>query len=99
MSSVGSLLQYLLFNIIPIFADIGVAIAAFLVLFEPHFALIVTLSIGLYIFLTIYITEWRTAFRREMIELDNAYSARAVDSLLNSETVKYFGAEEWFDWF
>ena len=94
-SSVGSLLSMLLFNIVPIFIDIAVAIVSFVVLFDWTFGLIVFIAILIYIILTIVITEWRTRFRREMIDLDNAFSARAVDSLLNFESVKYFNAESW----
>ena len=50
---------------------------------------------SLYIFATIAITNWRTAFRRQMNELDSKANTRAIDSLLNYETVKYFGNEEW----
>jgi ATP-binding cassette subfamily B (MDR/TAP) protein 6 len=57
--------------------------------------MIVTVAIALYIFATVVITEWRTKFRRSMVDLDNASTARAVDSLLNFEMVKLFGAEEW----
>jgi ATP-binding cassette subfamily B (MDR/TAP) protein 6 len=48
-----------------------------------------------YLILTIFITEWRTKFKKEMNKLDNAMGATAVDSLLNFETVKYYGAEQY----
>lgn len=48
-----------------------------------------------YLILTIFITEWRTKYKKEMNTSDNAMSATAVDSLLNFETVKYYGAEQY----
>lgn len=94
-SSIGSLLSYLAFNILPVFVDIGFAVVYFSVAFDWTIALIVLVTMILYIIFTILITEWRTKFRREMNELDTASRGRAVDSLLNFETVKYFGNEAW----
>jgi ABC-type transport system involved in Fe-S cluster assembly fused permease/ATPase subunit len=94
-SSIGSLLSYLAFNILPVFVDIGFAVIYFVFAFDSAIALIVLVTMILYIFFTIWITEWRTKFRREMNELDTASRGRAVDSLLNFETVKYFGNERW----
>lgn len=93
-NSIFNLLNYLLFNIIPTFADIGVAIVYFIVAFNGWFGLIIFLSMALYIVATVLITEWRTKFRREMNEKDNAAKAKAVDSLLNFETVKYYSGED-----
>ncbi|KAJ3146768.1 Homocysteine S-methyltransferase 1 [Geranomyces variabilis] len=92
-SSIGSLLQYLAFNILPVFVDIGLAVLVFLVTFDWSIALVTFTTMALYIAATVWITEWRTKFRREMNELDSAARAKAVDSLLNFETVKYYGAE------
>ncbi|KAI9001654.1 P-loop containing nucleoside triphosphate hydrolase protein [Gaertneriomyces semiglobifer] len=94
-SSIGSLLSYLAFNILPVFVDIGLAVIVFLVTFDWSIALIVLVTMVLYIVCTIWITEWRTQFRREMNDLDSASRARAVDSLLNFETVKYYNNEAW----
>jgi len=94
-ASIVSLLSYILFNIVPVFVDIGVAVGYFVFAFGWAFALIVFVTMTLYIISTVYVTEWRTKFRREMIELDNNSRTRAVDSLLNFETVKYFNAEDW----
>ena len=91
--SINNLLSYLLFNIAPTLVDIAVAIVYFVVAFNAWFGLIVFATMLSYIFFTIYITEWRTKFRRDMNERDNAARAKAVDSLLNFETVKYYGAE------
>ncbi|KAL3190321.1 hypothetical protein MRX96_019850 [Rhipicephalus microplus] len=94
-SSVTSLLSYILFNILPAVADIVVAIVYFTVSFNAWFGLIVFITMALYLASTIGITEWRTKFRREMNQLDNAAQARGVDALLNFETVKYYNAEEY----
>lgn len=93
-NSIYNLLNYLLFTIIPTFVDIGVAVVYFIVAFNVWFGLIVFLTMLLYIVGTVWITEWRTKFRREMNEKDNAAKAKAVDSLLNFETVKYYSGEE-----
>jgi ABC-type multidrug transport system fused ATPase/permease subunit len=94
-SSIGSLLSYLAFNILPVLVDIGFAVIYFVWAFDATIALIVFFTMVLYIFFTIWITEWRTKFRREMNDLDSNARGRAVDSLLNFETVKYFGNESW----
>lgn len=94
-SSVTSLLSYILFNILPAVADIVVAVVYFTVSFNAWFGLIVFITMALYLAMTIGITEWRTKFRREMNQLDNAAQARGVDALLNFETVKYYNAEEY----
>ena len=94
-ASIGSLLSYLAFNILPVFVDIGVAVIFFVWAFDVTIALIVLVTMILYIFFTIWITEWRTNFRREMNDLDTVSRGRAVDSLLNFETVKYYGNEAW----
>lgn len=67
----------------------------FVWMFDWTLALIVFITMVTYIFFTVWITEWRTKFRREMNELDTASRGRAVDSLLNFETVKYYGNEAW----
>ncbi|MBZ3880636.1 ATP-binding cassette sub-family B member 6, mitochondrial [Sciurus carolinensis] len=92
-SSVTGLLSYLVFNIIPTLADIIIGIIYFSMFFNAWFGLIVFLCMSLYLILTIVVTEWRTKFRRAMNMQENATRARAVDSLLNFETVKYYNAE------
>ena len=91
--SINNLLSYLLFSIAPTLVDIAVAIIYFVVAFDAWFGIIVFTTMLAYILFTIHITEWRTKFRRVMNERDNAARAKAVDSLLNFETVKYYGAE------
>ncbi|XP_042907782.1 ATP-binding cassette sub-family B member 6 isoform X1 [Parasteatoda tepidariorum] len=92
-SSISNLLGYIVFNIIPTFADIFIAVIYFAVAFNPWFGLIVFVTMTIYLGSTIYLTEWRTKFRRDANKLDNAVEAQCVDSLLNFETVKYYNAE------
>uniref|UniRef100_G1T8R2 ATP-binding cassette sub-family B member 6 n=1 Tax=Oryctolagus cuniculus TaxID=9986 RepID=G1T8R2_RABIT len=94
-SSVTGLLSYLVFNILPTLADIIIGIIYFSMFFNAWFGLIVFLCMSLYLFLTIVVTEWRAKFRRSMNTQENATRARAVDSLLNFETVKYYNAESY----
>ncbi|XP_054939200.1 ATP-binding cassette sub-family B member 6 isoform X2 [Physeter macrocephalus] len=94
-SSVTGLLSYVVFNIIPTLADIIIGIIYFSMFFNAWFGLIVFLCMSLYLALTIVVTEWRTKFRRAMNTQENATRARAVDSLLNFETVKYYNAESY----
>ncbi|XP_054709915.1 ATP-binding cassette sub-family B member 6-like [Uloborus diversus] len=94
-SSISSLLSYIVFNIIPTFADIFIAIIYFGVAFNVWFGLIVFITMTLYLVATISLTEWRTKFRRNANRLDNEVEAKCVDSLLNFETVKYYNAEKY----
>lgn len=93
--SINNLLNYILFSIAPTMIDIVVAIVFFIGAFNWWFGLIVFLTMGLYLLATIFVTEWRTKFQRRMNLADNAQKARSVDSLLNFETVKYYGAEKY----
>ncbi|KAG5459948.1 MAG: hypothetical protein BJ554DRAFT_8069, partial [Olpidium bornovanus] len=90
---VVSLLTAILFNIVPCLVDIVIACVYFSVTFDTTLGLIVFVTMSLYIVFTVLITDWRTKFRRRANLLDNAMQARAVDSLLNFETVKYYNAE------
>ena len=94
-NSINNLLSYIIFSIVPTFADIGVAIVYFVIAFDAWFGLIVFLTMLFYLLATIGITEWRTKYRRDMNLLQNETKAKAVDSLLNFETVKYYGAEDY----
>jgi len=93
--SINNLLNYILFSILPTIIDILVAVGYFISAFNGWFGLIVFITMSLYIVATIVVTEWRTKFQRRMNLADNAQRARSVDSLLNFETVKYYGAEEY----
>ncbi|XP_064020718.1 ATP-binding cassette sub-family B member 6 isoform X2 [Pogoniulus pusillus] len=94
-SSINSLLSYIVFSIIPTIADIVIGIVYFTSVFSAWFGLIIFVCMSLYLTLTIFITEWRTKYRRDMNRRDNEAKSRAVDSLLNFETVKYYNAESY----
>lgn len=93
--SINNLLNYILFSIAPTIVDILVAVVFFVMAFNAWFGLIVFVTMTLYIVATIAVTEWRTKFQRRMNLADNHQKARSVDSLLNFETVKYYGAEQY----
>lgn len=94
-SSINSLLSYIVFSILPTIADIIIGIIYFTSSFNAWFGLIIFVCMTLYLTLTIIITEWRTKYRRDMNTRDNEAKSRAVDSLLNFETVKYYNAEDY----
>nr|XP_040056794.1 ATP-binding cassette sub-family B member 6, mitochondrial [Gasterosteus aculeatus aculeatus] len=94
-SSINNLLSYILFSILPTVCDIIIAIIYFVSYFSVWFGLIVFTCMVLYLTCTILITEWRTKYRREMNDRDNYAKSKAVDSLLNFETVKYYCAEDY----
>ncbi|KAJ2082839.1 ATP-binding cassette-type vacuolar membrane transporter Hmt1 [Coemansia sp. RSA 988] len=91
--SVVSLLRSIIFNVIPTLADIALACYFFSVMFDLYFGTIVFTTMMSYLTITILLTGWRTRYRRRSNYLDNEMEARAVDSLLNFETVKYYNAE------
>lgn len=92
--SIDYLIRYLLFNIGPTLLQLTIAAIAFWVAYDWKFALIAVVIVLLYISFTVITTEWRLAFRREMNAQDVQASTKVIDSLLNYETVKYFGAEK-----
>ncbi|KAJ3056312.1 Homocysteine S-methyltransferase 1 [Rhizophlyctis rosea] len=94
VASIVSILNTILFNIIPCILDIIIACFYFTLQFDVFFGGIVFATMGLYIASTVVITEWRTKYRRITNLLDNEMEAKAVDSLLNFETVKYYNAED-----
>lgn len=93
-SSIVSLLSTILFQLFPVVADVAVAVVYFYRKWSWEYAVIVFVTILLYIIVTVTVTEWRTRFRRAMISFDNDARAKAVDSLLNFETVKYYSNEQ-----
>lgn len=93
--SINNLLNYIIFSITPTIIDLLVAVIYFIYAFNWWFGLIVFLTMFLYILATILVTEWRTQYQRRMNQADNEQRARSVDSLLNFETVKYYGAEQY----
>ncbi|OAN50642.1 metal ABC transporter permease [Paramagnetospirillum marisnigri] len=88
------LLQFMLFNIIPTLLEIALVTAVLWGLYDISFALITAATIVCYVAFTLGITEWRTKYRRAMNETDSEASTKAIDSLLNFETVKYFCNED-----
>ena len=91
--SIQSLLNYTIYNILPTLVEITLVIALLAAKFDGWFAAITFGALLLYISFTVTITEWRTHFRRAMNEQDSKANTRAVDALINYETVKYFSNE------
>lgn len=91
---IGSLLSFMLFNILPTILEIGMITAILVTMYDWRFAAVTLVTIVAYAAFTIVVTEWRNNTRRAMNELDSSANTRAVDSLLNYETVKYFGNEK-----
>jgi ABC-type transport system involved in Fe-S cluster assembly fused permease/ATPase subunit len=87
------LLSFMLFNILPTLVEIGLVCGILWSLFTFSFALVTFATIAGYIVFTLTVTEWRTKYRRRMNESDTEANSKAIDSLLNYETVKYFGNE------
>ncbi len=91
---VSSLVSYSLYSILPTLVEIGMVLTYLMLKYEIWFAVITIVALVSYIAFTVGVTEWRTNFRRQMNDLDSKANTRAVDSLLNYETVKYFGNEQ-----
>jgi ATP-binding cassette subfamily B protein len=92
---ISSLVSYTLYSIVPTLVEFALIIGILLVKYDVWFAGITVVALVTYISFTIIVTEWRTHFRRTMNELDSKANVKAIDSLLNYETVKYFGNEEY----
>ncbi|WP_394791065.1 ABCB family ABC transporter ATP-binding protein/permease [Rhodoferax sp.] len=91
--AVNSLISYSLYSIIPTLIEVGFVLTLLAVKFDVWFAWITLIALVAYIAFTVTVTEWRTQFRKQMNELDSNAQSRAIDSLLNFETVKYFNNE------
>jgi len=91
--SIQSLLNYTIYNILPTLVEITMVIVLLSAKFDGWFAAITFGALVLYIGFTVTVTEWRTAFRRAMNEQDSKANTKALDALLNYETVKYFSNE------
>ena len=87
------LLNFMLFNIIPTVMEICLVCGVLWIVFDFWYALIIFATVSIYIMFTFVVTEWRMKFRRRMNEMDSRANTRAIDSLLNYETVKYFNNE------
>jgi ATP-binding cassette subfamily B protein len=92
---ISFLLNFMLFNILPTLLEIGLIAAILLSRYDIWFSIIVFGTLVAYIALTLIVTEWRMIFRRTMNDMDSKANTQAIDSLLNYETVKYFGNESW----
>ncbi|HEY0665710.1 MAG TPA: ABC transporter ATP-binding protein/permease [Gallionella sp.] len=92
---IGFLLNFTLFNILPTLLEIGLVAIILLQKYSVWFAVITFITLVVYIAFTLFITEWRMVVRRTMNDLDSKANTRAIDSLLNYETVKYFGNEKY----
>jgi len=92
---ISTLVSYALFSILPTLVEIALVSAILIARYDWTFMAIAGGALAIYITFTVMITEWRTHFRRTMNDLDSKANTRAIDSLLNYETVKYFGNEEW----
>ena len=90
---ISTLINFMLFSILPTLVEIALVTAILIARYDWTFVAITFAALALYIVVTVRITEWRTGFRRQMNELDSRANTRAVDSLINYETVKYFGNE------
>jgi ATP-binding cassette, subfamily B, heavy metal transporter len=91
---ISFLLTFLLFNILPTLLEIALVAIILFSKYSAWFALITFATLVVYIVYTLMITEWRMVFRREMNDMDSKANTRAIDSLINYETVKYFGNEK-----
>ncbi len=92
---IASLVQYTLFSILPTLIEIVLVIAYLVLHYDIWFSVITFVALVSYIAFTVLVTEWRTHFRRSMNDLESKASTKAIDSLINYETVKYFGNEDY----
>ncbi|MBE9476032.1 MAG: ABC transporter ATP-binding protein/permease [Proteobacteria bacterium] len=94
VKGVEFLLRFMLFSIGPLVLELMFVGGILFYLFDIWYLAVVVVTIGLYIWFTFKVTEWRVRIRKQMNDLDADANQKAIDSLLNFETVKYFGAEE-----
>ncbi|MAM87045.1 ABCB family ABC transporter ATP-binding protein/permease [Allohahella sp. A8] len=93
VSGVGFILRFMVFNIIPTILEVALVIGLLLMRYNPWFALIMLIAVVVYVGYSIKVTEWRTEYIREANRADSQSNTRAIDSLINYETVKYFNNE------
>jgi ATP-binding cassette subfamily B protein len=92
---VSSLISYTLFNILPTLVEITLVLGYLVVKYDKWFSIITAVALVSYVIFTVLVTNWRTHFRRTMNDLDSKANTKAIDSLINYETVKYFGNEDY----
>ncbi len=93
--SISSLISYTLYSILPTLVEITLVLIILFVRYDSAFVLITLASLTAYVVFTVKVSNWRIAIRRKVNETDSAANTRAIDSLLNYETVKYFNNEEY----
>jgi len=93
--SISSLISYTLYSILPTLVEIGLVLGILFVQYDAGFVVITLISLTAYIVYTVKLSNWRIDIRRAVNENDSAANTRAIDSLLNYETVKYFNNEAW----
>ncbi|WP_323813618.1 ABC transporter ATP-binding protein/permease [Cellvibrio sp. NN19] len=93
-NGISFLMRFLMFNIVPTLFEILMVAIIFAAAFSIWYAVITLVAVAIYVVFTIYTTEWRNKFVREANQADSSTSTRAIDSLLNYETVKYFNNEQ-----
>jgi ATP-binding cassette subfamily B protein len=93
VKGVDFLLRFMLLSIGPLILELSMVTAIFALVFDWRYAVVVAVTIAFYITYTVKVTEWRVRIRRQMNDQDTDANQKAVDSLLNYETVKYFAAE------
>ncbi|MDD2948062.1 MAG: ABC transporter ATP-binding protein/permease, partial [Rugosibacter sp.] len=93
--SISSLISYTLYSILPTLVEIALVLGILLYRYTWDFGLITFITLSAYVIFTVVVSDWRTHLRRAVNELDSAANVRAVDSLINFETVKYFNNEAW----
>ena len=94
VKGVEFLLRFMLFSIVPLILELAMVGIIFFVLFDARYLAVIVVTISLYVWFTFRVTEWRVQIRKEMNKQDTDANQKAIDSLLNYETVKYFSAEE-----
>jgi ATP-binding cassette subfamily B protein len=92
---ISTLLSFMVFSVLPTLLEMSLVTGFLIWQFDVWFGVITVAAIVIYVTLTFFISEWRTHHRRQMNEMDSKANTRAVDSLLNYETVKYFGNEQY----
>ncbi|GHT94875.1 metal ABC transporter permease [Betaproteobacteria bacterium] len=92
--AIATLINYTLYSILPILVEIGLVMGILALRYPPVFALMTFASLLLYVIFTIAVSQWRIDIRRRVNETDSAANTRAIDSLINYETVKYFNNED-----
>ncbi len=94
-NGINFLMRFMLFNIIPTLLEIGLITVILMLNYSVWYAVIILIAVVIYVAYSVVLTEWRTNIVRHMNEMDNQTNTRAIDSLLNFETVKYFGNEDY----